>query len=244
MISGGDASTSAKTALAPPADGLAPDDKAPAALSPKPAPRPGDEKVVAAVVPEPAAAPRSETEETVEADAPGALEEESVAASDGAAESPAAQDPLAAAVAAAVAEVMATEPSAGETDEGAGDGATGQAPKFAPAAPPRPVRSAALASGPANAAVAEPRAAAAASEIQIQLGAFDSEEIAAAEWTRLKAGNGDLLTGRGRVIMPVQSGGRTLWRLRAGPFDAIADAAALCRGFHARNEACIVARAR
>lgn len=119
--------------------------------------------------------------------------------------------------------------------------AGGQAPARAPAPKKRPGRQvAATAQGEA----AEPRAAAAASAVQIQLGAFGSEKIAAEQWTALKARNGDLLNGRARVITPVTSGGRELFRLRAGPFENVADASALCRGLQARGEICIVARAR
>lgn len=91
-------------------------------------------------------------------------------------------------------------------------------------------------------AAPEPREAAAASDVQIQLGAFVSEEIARQQWARIKGANTDLLTGRGRVISPVSSGGRTLWRLRAGPFSDISDASALCNALQARNYECIVAR--
>lgn len=119
-------------------------------------------------------------------------------------------------------------------------------PSFAPVAAPRParrpVRTAAVT--PVRDEADEPRAAAAASKVQIQLGAFVSEEIAATQWTSIKSRNGDLLNGRGRVIMPVVSGGRQLYRLRAGPFDTVTDASALCRGLKARGEACIVASAR
>jgi cell division septation protein DedD len=126
-------------------------------------------------------------------------------------------------------------------DDGFTDGA---APRFAPSAPPRPARQAAAPTTTQPAEVAEPRAAALASAIQIQLGAFESEEVAAQQWEAIKSRNSDLLEGRGRVITPVLSGGKRLFRLRAGPFDTVQQASALCRGLKGRNEACIVARAR
>ncbi|MGB0506001.1 MAG: SPOR domain-containing protein [Pikeienuella sp.] len=116
------------------------------------------------------------------------------------------------------------------------------APAKAPAPKQRPGKEVAATNSQAEAA--EPRAAAAASPIQIQLGAFGSEKIAGEQWTALKARNGDLLNGRARVITAVSSGGRELFRLRAGPFENVADASALCRGLQARGEVCIVARAR
>ncbi|MEL6794253.1 MAG: SPOR domain-containing protein, partial [Pseudomonadota bacterium] len=119
----------------------------------------------------------------------------------------------------------------------------GLAPAAAPIARPRPARPAPLEIA-ARAAIEEPepRAAALASRIQIQLGAFVSQEVADAQWGAIKSRNGDLLAGRGRVITPVLSGGRRLFRLRAGPFATVEEASALCRGLKARNEACIVAR--
>ncbi len=120
--------------------------------------------------------------------------------------------------------------------------ASGFAPRTAPVAQRRPTRTAAA---PAEAAeLAEPRAAALASRIQIQLGAFNSETIAGEQWAALKNRNGDLLSGRGRVVTPVVSGGQRLYRLRAGPFSSVDEASSLCRALKSRGEVCIVARAR
>jgi hypothetical protein len=164
---------------------------------------------------------------------------------------PAPATPAVEAVAPAQDATTTTESAAGaaglpEAEVPAADAQTAGEPSFAPEAAPRPsrrpTRTASVA--PERAEADEPRAAAAASSVQIQLGAFISEEIAAAQWTAIKSRNGDLLNGRGRVIMPVTSGGRQLYRLRAGPFDAVSGASALCRGLKARGEACIVASAR
>lgn len=116
------------------------------------------------------------------------------------------------------------------------------APKVAPIALSRPARTAIA--PPKATTLAEPRAAALASRIQIQLGAFNTEEIAAEQWAALKNRNGDLLSGRARVVTPVVSGGRRLFRLRAGPFEDVDQASTLCRALKARGEDCIVARAR
>ena len=116
------------------------------------------------------------------------------------------------------------------------------APASAPTAVSRPQRS--VAALPQAAEETEPRAAALASRIQIQLGAFNSQEIAAQQWAELKNRNGDLLSGRGRVVTPVVSGGKRLYRLRAGPFANVDEASTLCRALKARDEDCIVARAK
>ncbi len=116
------------------------------------------------------------------------------------------------------------------------------APKVAPVALRRPSRAAI--EPPKASTLAEPRAAALASRIQIQLGAFNTEDIAGEQWSALKNRNGDLLSGRARVVTPVVSGGRRLYRLRAGPFKDVDEASTLCRALKARGEDCIVARAR
>ncbi|MEM7545282.1 MAG: SPOR domain-containing protein [Pseudomonadota bacterium] len=233
--------------LATPPETLAAEDLAPS-VAPDPAPRPipaPDAEVVIAE-PEPEATPPA-------AEAPQA-------------EAPAAEAPPPAAAAEApepVQEAPATLAEDTETTEAPAEAEAEVAeptlaPQRAPRATPRPARSRPAPAATANATTGtattgtattatdapEPRAAALASAVQIQLGAFNSEAIAAEEWAKIKSRNGDLLAGRGRVITPVLSGGRRLFRLRAGPFDTVAQASALCRGLQARNEACIVARAR
>lgn len=205
-------------ALAPPPETLAEEDAAPIARAPEPAARPD-----APAAPEPEAAPSAASEAPPESAAAPELEEAPV-------------DPLAAAVEAAVAEALAEAPDAdAAASEDAGDGA----PRFAPAAAPRPRPSA-----PEAAPAAPDAAAVSASAVQIQLGAFESEAVAEAQWAAIRGGNADLLGPLGRAITPVQSGGRTLWRLRAGPFGEVAEAAALCRALALRRQDCIVARAR
>ena len=156
------------------------------------------------------------------------------------AEAPVAVEP--ATPAPAPVEETAEQPTPAETTEAAAEDASTVAPKAAPVALRRPARAA---SQPQEASLlAEPRAAALASRIQIQLGAFNSEEIAGQQWADLKNRNGDLLSGRARVVTPVLSGGRRLFRLRAGPFADVDEASTLCRALKARGEDCIVARAR
>ncbi len=207
--------------LAPPPVALADEDIAPVALAPEPEARPEASAAGSAAAPDdpasaPGETPAQETDEQVPI------------------------DPLAAAVEAAVAEALAAAPPAEEAFDGAEEGAGDGAPRFAPAAAPRPNAPAA-----APAAPAPPGAdAVAASAVQIQLGAFESEAVAESQWAAIRGGNADLLGSLGRAITPVQSGGRTLWRLRAGPFESVGEAAALCRALSLRRQDCIVARAR
>lgn len=185
-----------------------------------------------------APAPEPRPEPVAEAPAAQTPAIETPAAPEPVAEAPAAPEPAAPAPVEETAEQAATE----ETTEIAAEDASTVAPKAAPVALRRPSRAT---SQPQEASLlAEPRAAALASRIQIQLGAFNSEEIAGQQWADLKNRNGDLLSGRARVVTPVVSGGRRLFRLRAGPFNDVDEASTLCRALKARGEDCIVARAR
>lgn len=72
-----------------------------------------------------------------------------------------------------------------------------------------------------------------------QLGAFDSAEVARAEWERLSARLGDLLDGKRRVVQRAESGGRTFYRLRAVGFEDLADARRFCSALQAERAECI-----
>jgi hypothetical protein len=73
----------------------------------------------------------------------------------------------------------------------------------------------------------------------VQLGAFDSEEIARSEWDRLSGKFGDLLDGKTRIVQAAKSGGRTFYRLRAMGFDNEADSRRFCSALVAERAACI-----
>lgn len=258
-----------KEGYAPAEQKLAAEDLAPVARAPAPTPRPTTEVVVARPEPTPAPAAAPEPEEitpAAEAESVPVKQAEPVrvaqASSEGQtfllprgvdpmaliapgrSEKKTATKPAAAAETSPPAKTVATAPAPEPAPEPAAEKpelvAGGPAPVAAPAARPRPGRT--VAAAPQE--QPEPRAAAAASPVQIQLGAFDSENVAIAQWGEIKSRNGDLLAGRARVITPVNSGGRRLHRLRAGPFASIDEASTLCRGLKARGEACIVARAR
>lgn len=95
-------------------------------------------------------------------------------------------------------------------------------PKAAPAQPQRP---------PAQ----PPRTAPAAPGATVQLGAFSSQAAAQRAWTGL-SGRFGYLSPLTHSIVPVESGGRRLYRLRAsGP-----GAADICRRLRIAGEACEV----
>lgn len=73
----------------------------------------------------------------------------------------------------------------------------------------------------------------------VQLGAFDSAEIARTQWDKLQSRFGHYLEGKSRVVQEAQSGGRTFYRLRAMGFDDIADARRFCSALVAENADCI-----
>jgi hypothetical protein len=73
----------------------------------------------------------------------------------------------------------------------------------------------------------------------VQLGAFDSAEIARREWVRLAADHPDYFAGRPRVVEQVDSGGQTFYRLRAGGFEDLAGARRFCTVLVAEGAACI-----
>lgn len=72
-----------------------------------------------------------------------------------------------------------------------------------------------------------------------QLGAYDSPEIARAEWDRLYGRFGDYMEGKQRVVQKASSGGRTFYRLRAMGFDDMSDARRFCSALVAERADCI-----
>lgn len=72
-----------------------------------------------------------------------------------------------------------------------------------------------------------------------QLGAYDSAEIARAEWDRMSGRFGNYLSGKDRVVQRAQSGGRTFFRLRAHGFADLAEARRFCAALVAEGQDCI-----
>lgn len=73
----------------------------------------------------------------------------------------------------------------------------------------------------------------------VQLGAFDDQETARAEWAKLSGRYGNLLAGKAMVLQSAQSGGRTFYRLRAHGFASEDDARRFCTAMLAENATCI-----
>jgi len=73
----------------------------------------------------------------------------------------------------------------------------------------------------------------------VQLGAFTSPALAAAEWDRLQAQFGQLINGRDRVIQVSSQSSGTWYRLRAAGFADRADARRLCAAMQAEGAECI-----
>ncbi|MEM9798179.1 MAG: SPOR domain-containing protein [Pseudomonadota bacterium] len=73
----------------------------------------------------------------------------------------------------------------------------------------------------------------------VQLGAFDSEQIAREEWERLSGRFGDYMQDKSRMIQKARSGGRDFWRLRAVGFADGSEARRFCSVLLAKNAPCI-----
>lgn len=73
----------------------------------------------------------------------------------------------------------------------------------------------------------------------VQLGAFDDEITARAEWDKIAAGFSDYMDGKRRLVQEAKSGGRTFYRLRAVGFDDLNASRRFCAVLVAANAACI-----
>jgi len=72
-----------------------------------------------------------------------------------------------------------------------------------------------------------------------QLGAFESPEIAEAEWAKLAERFEEFMGDKSRVIQKAESGGKSFYRLRAMGFEDISDARRFCSTLLAGKAACI-----
>lgn len=73
----------------------------------------------------------------------------------------------------------------------------------------------------------------------VQLGAYDSAEIARKEWDQFAGQFTDLVAAKQRVVQKASSGGRTFYRLRAMGFEDLADARRFCSAVVAEGADCI-----
>ena len=78
----------------------------------------------------------------------------------------------------------------------------------------------------------------------IQLGAYQTRDVALQMWRSLAARNGDLLAGRDPVVSELVGTSRTLYGLRAVPFATTAEAQGLCAALRSRDEDCLVTEMR
>ncbi|MEL7116404.1 MAG: SPOR domain-containing protein [Pseudomonadota bacterium] len=73
----------------------------------------------------------------------------------------------------------------------------------------------------------------------VQFGAYDSPEVARAQWQDLQSKFNDFMQGKQRIVQEAVSGGKTFYRLRAMGFADINDARRFCAALVAERQACI-----
>lgn len=73
----------------------------------------------------------------------------------------------------------------------------------------------------------------------VQLGAYDSEEIARQAWQRLVASNGDLLGDKSLYVERTTTNARVFYRLRVAGFSDTDGTRAMCEALRARSIDCI-----
>ena len=73
----------------------------------------------------------------------------------------------------------------------------------------------------------------------VQLGAYESAEVAEQEWGRISGRFDSFFDGKARVIQKAKSGGRTFYRLRAHGFGDLAEARRFCAALVAERADCI-----
>ncbi|WP_170382920.1 SPOR domain-containing protein [Ruegeria atlantica] len=77
-----------------------------------------------------------------------------------------------------------------------------------------------------------------------QLGAYESSDIARAEWDRLNGRFSEYMDGKQRVIEKTSRGGRTFYRLRVLGFDDLSDSRQFCAALEGQGADCIPVAAR
>ncbi|MEL7166146.1 MAG: SPOR domain-containing protein [Pseudomonadota bacterium] len=152
-------------------------------------------------------------------------------------------EPIEVVTEAAAAPVVTTVTAPGPTPEPAKAIVTGPGPKTSlrPTLRPRSAPATVVpASAPATVEVRDidPAALPVGTRL-VQLGAFDSADIARQQWDAMRARFDDYLSGKDRVIQQAQSGGRTFYRLRAHGFTDLSDARRFCSALVAEGADCI-----
>jgi cell division protein FtsN len=90
-------------------------------------------------------------------------------------------------------------------------------------------------------APAKPESSKATGNVTVQLGAFNSTASADQVWSKL-SGRVGALGGLRKSVQPVESGGKTLYRLRAGGIATEAQAGSVCSAVQAAGEQCVIVR--
>ncbi|WP_226780898.1 SPOR domain-containing protein [Oceaniglobus trochenteri] len=73
----------------------------------------------------------------------------------------------------------------------------------------------------------------------VQLGAFESAEVARSQWEKIGGQFEEYFGGKQRVVQRAQSGGKTFYRLRAMGFADLSDARRFCSALMAEKADCI-----
>lgn len=113
--------------------------------------------------------------------------------------------------------------------------------------PPAAVVESVPAPAPAEPAAAlatpsESRAVSSGGSVQIQLGSFPNDKLAASAWSKIKSANQGLLGDYKPTIKSAEIEGKGTWyRLRVGGFADKASAASVCEQLKATGQACIIA---
>lgn len=84
-----------------------------------------------------------------------------------------------------------------------------------------------------------PAATLAAGTRLVQLGAYDSADLARKQWQKIGARFEGYFDGKSLVVQQAESGGKTFYRLRAAGFDDLSDARRFCSALVARQTDCI-----
>lgn len=92
------------------------------------------------------------------------------------------------------------------------------------------------------AAVARPATAPPVAGFRVQLGAFNDDKAALANWETLKRKHGETLTGLTPTVVAATVNGRSFQRLQAGPLATSAAANELCGRLKAGGTDCLVVR--
>ena len=107
------------------------------------------------------------------------------------------------------------------------------------AAAPAAAAASAITEAPAAEPAPAPAPASSAAGPVVQVGAFDSNDIAQGEWQRLAGRNGGLFSGKSPVIQQHQSNGRTFWRLRVAGFGTLSEARQFCSALQSSGTDCL-----